>query len=386
MINLADVQMQLQRAQGLYQARRVAEAWTAIAPLRAAIADHGQGLRLFALVAQAAGQVDPAADALRRIIAIEREPPEIVGALADLLGKAGRHDEALTLWTRLVALHPHVADAHLNRAVTAANAGQHELAVAAATKGLARFPGNARLLATKAMALKNAGRIEESLSLFEAAVAADPDRAMTRHNQGVALRAACRFDEACEAFAASARLGMAGAQFHANWAAAALEGERIDEAIDQYRRALADDPTHPESRVGLTRLQIEYRDGVDAFAHYEHAATSRNQLADWMEYANILMAHRRNADAAEVAGRAVGRFGPAPELIAAQAYAAGIDGDAPAALREIEQAFAGRSDPPLASMAMLALRAGDAGKAAALAERITALNPDDQGAWSVLSI
>lgn len=386
MLNQANLLAQLQRVQMLQQAGRIGEAWTAITPMRAAIDGHGQALRLYALVAQAAGQVDPAADALRRIIAIEREPPEIVGALADLLGKAGRHDEALALWTRLVALHPHAADAHLNRAVTAAQAGQHELAVTAASEGLARSPGHARLLATKAMALKNAGRVEESLTAFEAAVAADPNRAMTRHNHAVALRAASRFDEACEAYAASARLGMSGAQFHANWAAAALEGERVDEAIEQYRLALAQDPAHPESRVGLTRLQIEYRGGEEAFAHYERIATARNQLADWVDYANALLSHRRNAEAAEVTERALGQYGGNPELLALKAYAIGIEGDAEAALRSLEQAFAGRGDLPLPSMAMLALRAGDAAKAAAFAERITELRPDDQGAWSILSI
>ena len=74
MYNQAQLLAQLQRAQMLQQAGRLDQAWSAIAPLRASIANHGQGLRLFALVAQAAGQIDHAIDALRRIIAIEHEP------------------------------------------------------------------------------------------------------------------------------------------------------------------------------------------------------------------------------------------------------------------------------------------------------------------------
>ena len=81
MIAQAQLLGQLQRVQSLFQAGQTAQAWVGIAPLRAAIGDHGQALRLYALVAQGAGQIEPAADALRRIIAIEREPPEIVGAL-----------------------------------------------------------------------------------------------------------------------------------------------------------------------------------------------------------------------------------------------------------------------------------------------------------------
>ena len=185
---------QLQRAQLLHQQGRIGEAWTALAPLRSAIDSHGQALRLYALVAQSADRIDEAIGALERIAVLERDPPEIIGALADMLGQAGRYSEALPLWDRLVARHPELADAHLNRAIAAANAGRHELAVEAAVAGLKRFPGHARLLATRAMALKNAGRIEDAVKAFEVAVAADPDRALTRHNQAVALRAACRYE------------------------------------------------------------------------------------------------------------------------------------------------------------------------------------------------
>ena len=133
MLTATQVQMQLQRAQSLFQGGRQGEAWTLVAPLRPLIANHGQGLRLYALVAQAADDIDAAAEALRRIIDIEQAPPEIIGALADLLGKAGRQDAALAQWDRLVALQPGLADAHLNRAVTATNAGKHDRAVEAAT-------------------------------------------------------------------------------------------------------------------------------------------------------------------------------------------------------------------------------------------------------------
>jgi tetratricopeptide (TPR) repeat protein len=386
MLTSSQTEMALQRAQAALQIGRTADAWALIAPLRKAIDHHGQALRLYALIAQGSGEVDAATGALRRIITIEREPPEIVGALADMLGNAGKHDEALPLWTRLTQLQPGVADAHLNRAICAADAGKHELAIEAAQTGLARFPGHPRLLATKAMALKNAGQIEEAVVEFERAVAADPNRALTRHNQAVALRAICRFDDACEAFEASERLGMKGAQFHANWAAAALEAERIDQAIEQYQRALADDPAHPESMIGLTRLQVEYRGGEEAFAHFERNATTRNMPSDWLEYANILMTHRHHAKAAEIAGNAIERFGEEPDLVSVQAYASGLDGDAGDALRRLETFFRGRDSAPLGSMAMLSLRSGDPHKAAALGERLTELHPVDQGAWMLLSL
>jgi tetratricopeptide (TPR) repeat protein len=389
MTDQAQLLGQLQRVQMLQQTGRTGEAWTAIAPLRAAIADHGQALRLYALVAQAAAQVDPAAEALRRIITIEREPPEIVGALADMLGTAGRHPEALTLWTRLTVLLPGNADAHLNRAISAGNAGKHDIAIAAADAGLGHFPGHARLLAVKAMALKNAGRVDEALPVFDAAIAADPNRPLTRHNQAVALRAAHRFDEACAAFATSERLGMTGAQFNANWAAAALEAGDVDGAVGLYTRALDQEPGLDEALKGLTRIQVEFRDGKAAFDQYRRWAERVPASAEpWVQWSNALIVHNRLDEAADVAERGLGAHPGLPQLAVTHAFGRGMAGDAGPWLDRLESLLS--DDPGNAAIAsaipQLALRAGRPERAAALLEAKARADPSNQVAWSLLSI
>lgn len=387
MINQAQLLGQLQRIQMLHQAGRIDEAWTAIAPMRGAIDGHGQGLRLYALVAQGAGRVDPAAEALRRIIAIEREPPEIVGALADMLGTASRHDDALTLWTRLTVLLPGNADAHLNRAISAGNAGKQEIAIAAADAGLKHFPGHARLLAVKAMSLQNAGRVDEALPVFDAAIAADPSRPLTRHNQAVALRAAHRFAEACAAFALSERLGMTGAQFHANWAAAALEAGQVHDARRLYEQALATDPTHSESAKALTRLSIEYRDGREAFDHYRRGADSATSPEACIRLANALLENGHHADAGEAADRALARFPDNPYLAMLKPYADALaGGDNGLAIERITRIVESGSPSPLNWLALLALRNGQPERAVHVCEKMIALDAGDQTAWSMLSI
>lgn len=381
--------MQLQRAQSLFQGGRQSEAWRLVAPLRPSIANHGQGLRLYALVAQAAGDIDASTEALRRIIVVERSPPEIVGALADLLGKSGRHDAALEQWDRLVALRPDLADAHLNRAVTATNAGRHDRAVEAATEGLKRFPGHARLLATGAMALKNAGRVKEAVAAFEQAVAAEPNRALTRHNQAVTLRAANRFDEACDAFAASARLGMAGAQFHANWAAAALEAGQVEAAKQHYERALADDPGHDESLKALTRLHIEYRTGADPFGHYAALAMAQGSSPDsWLSWANALALNREYARAADVAGQGLAQHKSNSPLRIVNAFSRGMADDARGPASELRALY--EADPHnellWSTLSQLGLRAGMPELAAETALRMVARYPVEQTAWAILSL
>ena len=380
---------QLQRALGLHQAGRSAEAWMILGPLRAALEGDGRALRAYALVAHSAGRFDEAIGALRRIAVLERNPPEILGAIADTYGKAGRHREAYEQWTALVASKPELADAHLNRALAAGSAGLHEASVDAADEGLKGFPGHARLLAAKALALKNSGRVAESIDVFEAAVSADPNRALTRHNQGAALRAACRFDEACEAYSEAERLGLRGAQFYANWAAAALEAGKIEGAEALYQKALGDDPTHQESLKALTRLQTEYHKGKDAFSHYESAVEAAGFSADsYLEWMSVLMRHNRPEEAANVATRALVRHANHPTLRTMEAFLRGMSGDPKPWLDKLEEDARHRpTDTHLAdSIQVLCIRAGRWDRAQELLQQQLKRDPDNQIVWAKLSI
>ena len=388
-MNLAAVLPQLQRAQAMLQAGQAAQAWLIIAQLRGAIDSHGQALRLYALVAEAVGRTEDVIGALKRIAALENGPADILGAIADTYGKAGRHAEAYEQWSAMVARYPQVTEAHLNRAIAASHAGRHDQAIEAADKGLERFPGEPRLLATRAMALKNAGRVDEALKAFDTAIAADPDRALTRYNQAVTLRAACRFDEACEAYAAAARLGSKGAPFHANWAAAALEAGNIEQAEILYGKALAEDPENDEARSALTRLKIEYRGGEGAFAHFEAAARLRRANAKaWLDWARALIANRRTEAAIPVAAEALSHHPGHPELLAVKTFAEGMTGDASAALAKLDSLLSSQpKDANVRSLiTQIAFRAGQPQRAAEILEARTARNPDDQLAWAMLGL
>src|SRR5438046_2068228 len=105
-MNVATIMPQLQRAQALLQAGQAAQAWPLLASLRFAIDRHGEALRLYALVAQEVGRIDDTIGALKRIAALENDPPEIMGAIADTYGKANRHAEAYDHWSTMIARYP----------------------------------------------------------------------------------------------------------------------------------------------------------------------------------------------------------------------------------------------------------------------------------------
>lgn len=388
-MNLAAIKPQLLRAQSLLQTGQATSAWSVMAPLRTAIDDHGQALRLFAMAAFSAGRIDEAASALRRVADLEDQPPDILGAIADAYSKAGRHEEAFHAWSDLAARHHGIAEAHLNRAVAASKAGLHDEAIRAADEGMIRFPGEARLLATKALALQNAGRVLESVPLFGKSVAADPNSASIRHNQARALRAAGRYDDACDAFAMAKRTGMNGAPFHAEWAETALEANRVEEAESLYRTALAQHPEHDDSRKGLTRLRVEHKGGDDAFGHYEKAALEKpSSPRRWIDWSRILIAHRQFAAAAEITERGLKTNQGNPELTALGTFCRGMTGDATAALADLDSLL--HSQPKDSRLRLLttqiAFRAGRPERAAELFERRTAENPADQHAWAMLGL
>ena len=243
--------------------------------------------------------------------------------------------------------------------------------------------------ATLTMALKNAGRIPEAVTAFELAVAADPGRALTRHNQAVTLRAASRYRESSEAYAIAERLGMKGAQFHANWAAAALEASDVDLAERLYLKALEADPDHVESQKGLTRLKVEYRGGEGAFAHYERHATRspRNQKA-WFDWASALIVNRRTEAALDVAEQGLRANPQSPPLLAVRSFARGMTGDASLAIAELDALLATQPGNPNieAMIPQIAFRAGQPERAADILQRRVAAHPQDQLAWSMLSL
>ncbi len=389
MINQAQLLASLQRVQTLHQSGRTAEAWTAIAPLRSAIDSHGQALRLFALVAQAAGQIDPAVGAMHRILTIEREPPDIVGALADMFGTAGRHDEALAQWTRLTVLLPANVDAHLNRAIAASKADKHLIAIEAADAGLKLDPAHAPLMSVRAMALNKAGRVEEAVAAFDQAVAADPSRALTRYNQAVTLRVAYRFDDADAAFAESRRLGLSGAALHCEWAATALQAGRIDRAIALYETALAAEPGHDEAMRALSHMHTTYRTGRDPFGHYaSFAAAAPQSTGSWLAWANALAAARDYDQAADVASRGLAAHPDDAVLQIVRSFCLGMAGEAGGPADDLENWVRLMPDDPLLAgmLSQIGLRAGRPEVAARAAERLIAGDPYHQTAWAILSL
>ena len=139
--------------------------------------------------------------------------------LAAQAHRAGRLDEAISSYMRLLTVRPYHAELHNNLGV----------------------------------ALRLVGKLEASISHHRLSLAADPENPALHSNLGNALRAANRLDEAVKHHFRSIALNRDYAEGFFNLALCLRDLGRLDEAVGCFGRALA---LHPDNRRARTELAI----------------------------------------------------------------------------------------------------------------------------------
>jgi tetratricopeptide (TPR) repeat protein len=162
--------------------------------------------------------------------------------LAAQAHRAGRLDEAITSYMRLLTVRPYHAELHNNLGV----------------------------------ALRLAGKLDASVSHHRLSLAADADNPALHSNLGNALRAANRLDEAVKHHYRSIALNRNYAEGFFNLALCLRDLGRLDEAIGCFGRALAFNPDNRRARSELA-IALLMRGELEAgFAAYE----SRKRLPE----------------------------------------------------------------------------------------------------------
>jgi tetratricopeptide (TPR) repeat protein len=155
--------------------------------------------------------------------------------LAAQAHRAGRLDEAITSYLRLLAVRPHHAELHNNLGV----------------------------------ALRLAGKLEASVCHHRLSLAADPDNPALHSNLGNALRAANCLDEAVKHHFHSITLNRDYGEGFFNLALCLRDLGRIDEAVGCFGRALALNPDNRRARVELAIALLMRGELAQGFATYE---------------------------------------------------------------------------------------------------------------------
>ena len=155
--------------------------------------------------------------------------------LAAQAHRAGRLDEAISSYLRLLAVRPYHAELHNNLGV----------------------------------ALRLAGKLEASVSHHRLSLAAEPDNPALHSNLGNALRAANRLEEAVRHHFHSITINRDYGEGFFNLALCLRDLGRLDEAVGCFGRALALNPDNRRARVELAIALLMRGELEVGFATYE---------------------------------------------------------------------------------------------------------------------
>jgi hypothetical protein len=157
----------------------------------------------------------------------------------------------------------------LRLAAQAHRAGRLEEAIASYLKLLSVRPYHPELHNNLGVALRLAGKLEASVCHHRLSLAADPDNPALHSNLGNALRAANRLDEAVKHHFRSITLNRDYGEGFFNLALCLRDLGRLDEAIGCFGRALALNPDNRRARVELAIALLMRGDLAQGFAAYE---------------------------------------------------------------------------------------------------------------------
>lgn len=377
----AEVEQRLRAALAALQQGRTEEARAELAVLIQAQPRHGDARRLNGVALTMAGDLAGAEAELRAAVGIDKRDPTAHVALAEVLVQRGDLKGAERAYLNALQLDRRLPEAAIGLSTLLSAQGRGAEAVQV-TAPLAAGPVvSEAVLTAHATALKGVGRIKEALALNERAVSVAPKSATAEHNLAATLGDMIR---PAEAEAATTRAFAKGGDAPETWlvrARALQQLERFDESESAYRQAVRRRPTYAEAHRELAQLIWMRTEDVRAATVELDAALART---------GDPMLVQRKAKMLEYAGDPRGAYATvlaalleAPDfygLNAAASRHAVLAGEPDAALQLAERATALFPEDAAGRvvLAEACLAVGDATRAAAITEKLRRESPFDQ--------
>jgi predicted O-linked N-acetylglucosamine transferase (SPINDLY family) len=208
--------------------------------------------------------------------------------------KAGRLDQAASLYDTILAEQPIHAEALHNSALIALQRGDRDEAVRRLRDAIAAAPGRAVAHNDLGAALRLSGRLPEAAQALERAVATDPSYADAWNNLGIVRRAMGELAPARDALGRAAQLKPHFAPtFNALGVVHKGLGESVA-ALAAFDRAVSLQPDYPEALTNLGLALLDDGQPAEAMAPLRKAAELAPALAEvWL---NLGLAQRGSGD------------------------------------------------------------------------------------------
>ncbi|MGA3067509.1 MAG: tetratricopeptide repeat protein [Tepidisphaeraceae bacterium] len=266
--------------------------------------NHSGATQYLAMIASQTGRHDLALELLRRAIALNPTDPELHNNLGNALTESKLLPAAIAAYRQATALRPNFAEAHYNLANALTRNQQFEEAIAAYGQAIALRPNYAEAHNNLGNALKRNHQFDEAVSAYRRAIALRPNLPEAHGNLANAFAEMKQFDDAIASYRQAIALKPNYAEAHSNLGAAYLGNGQLDDAIAAYRQAVAFRPDYPIAHYNLGNA-LARTDQLDAAiaslrrsialrpdfpeAHYDLG----NVLKDKGQFEDAILAYRQ---------------------------------------------------------------------------------------------
>lgn len=342
-----------------------------------------------ATLAQMAGDKATVERALRKVADLDKTNPQALAALGDFLLEVGRADDAVAAWREAHSRDPRFMGGTVSLVQHLTATGDAAGAVEVLNQSLKGRP-DPTFLTLRAVAHAQLGDPVSELKDYEAAVVATGSDPTALHNLAMALGAHGRLDEAEGVLRKALSRQPKSATLTQALAQSFLARDRFEEAQAAFEDAARLDPANPSIHRDLSQLVwMRTGDVGAATVRLDEALAGLSEFdsqpllvvkAKLHEYAGDMEAARAVlVPAADRAG--------APNYVLCAASQVLLPVDPLKAAILAAQAIARAPDDTfgLATLAQAQLAAGDIDGAAATAEKIRRLDPNDQHGLALLA-
>jgi predicted O-linked N-acetylglucosamine transferase (SPINDLY family) len=290
----------LDSARAHHQAGRLREAEVLYRQILQAEPNHADALHLLGVVAHQRGRHDMAVELIGRAIALAGDQAAYHSNLAEAYRSLGNLAEAEQSLRRALTLAPDSVHALNNLGIVLGGLRRPAEAVAALTQALRLRGDFAEAHNNLGIVYHAEGKLDEAIAHFRLALQSNPHYVDACGNLGAALKEQSKFDEAVETYRRALQLAPQDSRLHLNLGAVHQARGRLDEAISCYLEALRLDPRSPLAHTNLGTALAEQDRFDEAAARHRQAIALDPRLASaHLNLAAVLRVTRQPEAAAE---------------------------------------------------------------------------------------
>jgi predicted O-linked N-acetylglucosamine transferase (SPINDLY family) len=246
-----------------------------------------------------AGRLNDADTLYRLILSYEPQNADAMHLLGVTSHQAGQNDVALDLIRRAIALKPNFSQAQFNLGNVLHANGQLDDAVIAFRQAIASAPGYAQAHYNLGNVLNLKGQPADAIIALRQAIAVNPSYAKAYSYLGGLLASTGRLDEAIAACRKAIALEPGFADAYANLGVALHQIGQLDEAVAACRAAITLNPALPEAHSNLGNVLKDKGELDEAISCYRKALELNPNLV--AAHDNLLLAlHYHHASDAQI--------------------------------------------------------------------------------------